>query len=241
MQVVSELRISPDTAPEEVLERAAARFAPRIAFATGFGIEGCVILHMIASRGLPIEVFTLDTGLLFPETYELWKRLENRYGLKIRAVRPELTVEEQETAFGPGLWAREPDRCCALRKVVPLRGTLADLDAWVTAIRRDQTRERADIALVERDERFGLVKINPLAVWSAADVRAYVEAHGVPVSPLHARGYLSVGCAPCTTPVVDGEDPRAGRWRGLVKTECGLHSRSGPLATTNENTERTHS
>ena len=239
MQVVSTFRISDDTAAEEVLERAAERFAPRIAFATGFGMEGCVILHMIAGRRLPIEVFTLDTGLLFPETYDLWKRLESRYGLRIRAVRPEQTVDEQEAAFGPSLWAREPDRCCNLRKVLPLRRALAGLDAWVTAIRRDQTPERANVALAMPDERFSLVKINPLAFWSTADVKAYVEAHGVPVSPLHARGYPSIGCMPCTTPVAAGENPRAGRWRGLAKTECGLHSGRGPLVTTNEKTERT--
>jgi phosphoadenosine phosphosulfate reductase len=238
VQAASELRFSADTAPEEVLVQAAARFSPRIAFATGFGMEGCVLLHMIADRGLPIDVFTLDTGLLFPETYELWKRLEALYGLTIRAVRPEQTVEQQETAFGPGLWAREPDRCCALRKVLPLRRELAGLDAWVTAVRRDQTRERANVALVERDEKFGLVKINPLAAWSAADVRAYVEAHGVPVSPLHARGYPSIGCVPCTTPVAEGEDPRSGRWRGLAKTECGLHAKSGTNEKKTENTER---
>lgn len=241
MQVVSELRFSADTAPEEVLEKAAARFAPRIAFATGFGMEGCVLLHMISARRLPIDVFTLDTGLLFPETYELWKRLEALYGLTIRAVRPEQTVEHQETAFGPDLWEREPARCCDLRKVRPLRRALAGLDAWVTAVRRDQTPERAGVGLVEEDTRFGLVRINPLAAWSAADVRAHVERHGVPVSPLHARGYPSIGCAPCTTPVSEGEDPRAGRWRGFARTECGLHTKSGTNETKTENMERTTS
>ncbi|HZZ83096.1 MAG TPA: phosphoadenylyl-sulfate reductase [Anaeromyxobacteraceae bacterium] len=209
--------------PEEILAEAARRW-PKIAFATGFGPEGCVLVDLIARHRLPVEVFTLDTGELFPETYELWRRLEQRYGISIRAVRPAFTLDEARTVFHR-LWETEPDRCCEVRKVLPLRAALRGLDAWVTAIRRDQTPERAGAAPVEPDPKFGLVKVNPLVRWSSADVWAHLARHDVPVNPLHAQGYPSIGCAPCTTPVAAGEDPRAGRWRGREKTECGLHGR----------------
>ena len=212
---------------EDVLAWGARRFAPRITFATGFGPEGCVLVDLVARHGLAIDLFTLDTGLLFPETYALWRRLEERYGVVIRAVRPEHSVADQAAAHGDRLWERDPDRCCELRKVVPLRQALSGFAAWVTAIRREQTAERASARVVERDPRFALVKLNPLAAWTSAAVWDHVRAHDVPVSPLHARGYPSVGCWPCTTPVADGEDPRAGRWRGRAKTECGLHARPG--------------
>jgi len=211
--------------PGEILAWAADAYAPRIVFATGFGVEGCVLIDTIARRNLAISVFTLDTGLLFPETYELWRKLEARYGIRIRAVRPELTVEEQASVHGARLWERDPDRCCEIRKVLPLRRALEGQVAWIAAIRRDQTKDRSDARIVERDAKFGLVKISPLAAWTSEDVWGYVRAHGVPTNPLHDRGYPSVGCFPCTSPVLPGEDPRAGRWRGRAKTECGLHSK----------------
>jgi phosphoadenosine phosphosulfate reductase len=208
---------------EEVLAWAAEQFAPRITLATGFGVEGCVIIDLIARNDLPIDLFTLDTGLLFPETYALWKTLERRYGVTIRGVRPAQTVEEQARAFGAALWEREPERCCARRKVTPLTDTLAEFDAWVTAIRRDQTTARAGARAIEWDDQFELVKVNPLIRWSKDDVWSYVQRQDVPYNPLHDRGYPSIGCAPCTSPVGAGEDERAGRWRGIDKTECGLH------------------
>jgi phosphoadenosine phosphosulfate reductase len=134
-------------------------------------------------------------------------------------------VEEQARTHGDRLWEREPDRCCALRKIEPLQQALAGFDAWITAIRRDQTADRADAAVLEQDRRFGLAKVNPLVAWTSADVAAYVRENDVPVSPLHQQGYPSIGCLPCTSRVLPGEDPRAGRWRGRVKTECGLHAR----------------
>jgi phosphoadenylyl-sulfate reductase (thioredoxin) len=209
----------------EVLAWAAGRFAPRLAFGTAFGPEGLVVLDLVADQGLEVDVFTLDTGLFFAETYDLWRRLEERYGRKVRAVRPSLTLDEQAAAHGEALWRRDPDRCCAIRKVDPLREALGAHDAWISAIRRDQTRDRAGAAVVERDPRYGLVKVNPLLAWSADDVWAYLRERDVPVNPLHAAGYPSIGCHPCTTSVAPGEDPRAGRWRGREKTECGLHTR----------------
>lgn len=208
---------------EEILAWAAAEFAPRLTFATGFGAEGCVLLDIIARHRLPVDLFTLDTGLLFPETYALWRRLEERYGFTIRAVRPAQSVEEQAQTHGPALWKQDPDLCCARRKVEPLRSVLTGFDAWVSAIRRDQTAERSGARPVEWDGRYGLVKINPLVAWSKDDVAAYVREHDVPTNPLHAQGYPSIGCWPCTSAVKPGEDPRAGRWRGLAKKECGLH------------------
>lgn len=209
--------------PGEILGWAAERYAPRIALATAFGPESCVLIDVIARERLPISIFTLDTGLLFPETYALWRRLEERYGLQIRSLQPQQSVEQQARAHGDRLWVRDPGRCCELRKVEPLRSALSGLDAWITGIRRDQTPERATARTVERDARFGVVKINPLAAWSEGDVWEYVRARDVPVNALHANGYRSIGCLPCTTPVTAGEDARAGRWRGQARNECGLH------------------
>lgn len=209
--------------PAEILAWAVERF-PRIGFATGFGVEGCVLVDVIARARLPIELFTLDTGLLFQETYDLRLRLEARYGVTVRALRPARSVAEQAREFGERLWDRDPDRCCEMRKVAPLRDALAGLEAWVTAIRREQTHERSGVRILEWDGRFGLAKVNPLAHWTAGDVWRHVRANHVPFNPLHERGYPSIGCVPCTSPVLPGEGPRAGRWRGREKKECGIHA-----------------
>lgn len=213
----------------EVLAWTAQRFGARVVFATGFGAEGCVLVDLIARHALPIEIVTLDTGLLFPETYALWQRLERHYGLTIRGLRPDPRDVEALEVPGGAPWERDPDACCAARKLRPLGRSLADKDAWITAIRREQTSARASARVIEWDARQAVVKINPLAAWTHADVWAYVRAHDVPTNPLHARGYPSLGCWPCTTPVRPDEDPRAGRWRGRTKTECGLHRRPQPL------------
>ena len=172
----------------EALRLAAERFAPRLVMATGFGIEGCVLTDIIGRNRLPVDIFTLDTGLFFEETYALWRDLEERCGLTIRAVRPELTVSEQAKQFGEALWERDPDRCCEMRKVLPLRAALADADAWITAVRRDQTAERAHASLLEHDQKFGLVKVNPLVDWTFQDVRDYVREHDVPYNLLYDQG-----------------------------------------------------
>ena len=208
---------------EDILVWAADHFSGRLTFATSFGIEDCVVTDMAARHKLPLDIFTLDTGLLFPETYALWKQIEKRYDVTIKRVSPAHTVEEQGAHEGPELWGRDPDRCCDLRKMQPLRSTLSDYDAWVTAIRRDQTPERAHAPVVSWDARFGLIKINPLVRWKFDEVKAYVHDHNVPYNPLHDQNYPSIGCVPCTSPVMPGEDPRSGRWRGSEKTECGLH------------------
>jgi phosphoadenylyl-sulfate reductase (thioredoxin) len=208
--------------PTEILEWAVAN-SSRVAFATGFGAEGCVLIDLIGRAKLPVDIFTLDTGLLFDETYALWAALERRYGITIRSVKPALTVDQQAVTEGPALWARDPDRCCDQRKVQPLREALAGFSSWITAIRRDQTPERAHAQVVEDDPKFGLVKINPLVAWTHDDVWGHIYANDVPFNPLHERGYPSIGCVPCTSQIIPGEDLRAGRWRGAGKRECGLH------------------
>ena len=210
----------------DVLRWAVERYAHRLTFATGFGPEGCVLIDLIGRERLPIDLFTLDTGLLFEETYALWRVLEKRYGLRIRRVTPALTLEEQTQAHGDRLWQRAPDHCCAVRKIAPLEKELAGIDAWITAIRRDQTPERSRARVVEWDAKFGIAKVNPLAGWTKRDVWRHIVAHDVPYNPLHDLGYPSIGCRPCTSPVLPGEDDRAGRWRDSAKTECGLHART---------------
>ena len=209
--------------PEEVLRWTLDEFGKDVALATGFGAEGCVLVHMLAGISRAVRIFYLDTDLLFPETYELRDRLESRYGVVFERRATSLTLDQQAETFGERLWERQPDLCCKLRKVEPLKEAVGDLRAWITAIRRDQTRARANVGIIERDPKFGLIKINPLATWSAVRVWQYIARHDVPYSPLHNSGYASIGCTPCTTPVQDGEDLRAGRWRGSQKTECGLH------------------
>jgi len=201
----------------DVLAWAVQRFGARLTCAVSLGVEDVALISLAAERGLKLDFFTLDTGVLFPETYTLWKQLEEKYGVHIRAVKPIEVVDR--------LWEREPDRCCYLRKVAPLKKHLSGYEAWVTGIRREQSKDRANAQLVEADPKFALTKVNPLVAWTNKDVWKYVHAHEVPYNPLHDRGYPSIGCAPCTSPVAQGEDPRAGRWRGLQKTECGLHSK----------------
>jgi phosphoadenylyl-sulfate reductase (thioredoxin) len=212
-----------DAPAADVLAWAAGRFGPRVAMATGFGAEGCVLIHLIGTSRLPVDIFTIDTGLLFQETYQLWWTLERKYDLHIRGVEPRLSLGAQAAAHGPALWASDPDRCCALRKVQPLDVERGRLDAWISAVRHDQTEARADTAVVERDPASGLVKVNPIARWTHDQVWSFIRANDVPYNPLHDRGYPSIGCEPCTTPVAEGESPRAGRWRGREKTECGIH------------------
>ncbi len=215
--------------PEQVLSWAFTTYGDDVAIATGLGVEGMAWLD-IASRVNPdLKVFTGDTEFLFSETYDLMDRVEERYGIKIERLFSELTPEEQERLYGKALWARDPDECCSLRKVEPLRRKLATLDAWVTGVRRDQTLERQSIRKVDWDYKFNLVKISPLADWTREMIWSYVVKHDVPYNPLHDQNYPSIGCTHCTRAVQPGEDPRAGRWSGFRKTECGLHTPSQPV------------
>ena len=209
--------------PEEVLRWAFTTFRQDLAIASGGGVEGMVLLDIATKVNPKPRVFTLDTEFLFPETYELFDRVEKHYGIKIERVYSALTPEEQQLAHGPELWNTNPDACCNLRKVEPLRRKLAELKGWVTAVRRDQTSARANTGKVEWDEKFQLVKVNPLADWNTRMVWDYVHKHNVPYNPLHDQNYPSIGCTHCTRAVQPGEDPRSGRWDGFQKTECGLH------------------
>jgi phosphoadenosine phosphosulfate reductase len=209
--------------PESVLRWATEEFGSGVALATGFGPEGCVLIDMLAQLGQQTRIFYLDTDLHFAETFSLVRRLEMRYGVSFERRATHLTLTAQEQEFGAKLWERDPDRCCQLRKVDPLVETLANLQAWITAIRREQSPARAVARMIECDPKFGLIKINPLVRWSVIKVWKYIFKHNVPYNELHDKGYPSIGCIPCTTQVLQGEDPRAGRWRGVMKTECGLH------------------
>lgn len=209
--------------PDQVLDWAFHTFGETVAISSAFGVEGMALID-IASRVRPnFRLFTLDTEFLFPETYTLMDQIEARYGITIEKVYPLNSPEEQERIHGPRLWAENPDLCCNLRKVEPLRRKLTELRAWITSIRRDQTAARKNAGKVEWDEKFGLVKINPLADWTSKQVWQYIREHDVPFNSLHERNYPSIGCTHCTRAVRPGEDPRAGRWSGLSKTECGLH------------------
>ncbi|HKW16894.1 MAG TPA: phosphoadenylyl-sulfate reductase [Terriglobales bacterium] len=210
--------------PEEVLAWAFSNYGDDVALATGMGVEGMALLDIAHRLNPGVKVFTGDTEFLFPETYDLMDRVEEHYGIHIERLYSQLTPEEQEETYGKALWARDPDQCCDLRKVEPLRRKLATLDAWVTAVRRDQTPARAGIRKVEWDAKFNLVKISPLADWTREMVWRYVVKHSVPYNVLHDRNYPSIGCMHCTRAVAPGEDQRAGRWSGFGKTECGLHA-----------------
>lgn len=210
--------------PQHVLKWAFETFGKRVAISSAFGPEGMAVIDMAARlRGADFRLFTLDTEFLFPETYALMERIEQKYGVAIERVYPALSPAEQERIHGAALWARDPDRCCNLRKVEPLRQKLGELGAWITSIRRDQTSARAGALKIEWDAKFGLVKINPIADWTKEQVWRYVRSHDVPSNPLHDRGYPSIGCTHCTRSIGPGEDDRAGRWSGFAKNECGLH------------------
>lgn len=211
--------------PEQVLRWGFARFGRDIAIASGFGAEGMVLIDVAARIRSDFRVFTLDTGFFFPETCALIEEVERRYTIRVERCRPALSPSEQARRHGEALWIRRPDQCCAIRKVEPLQAQLAELAAWVAAIRREQTAARANAAKIEWDARFDLVKLNPLADWTHEQVWDYIRTHHVPYNPLHDRSYPSIGCTHCTRPVRIGEDLRAGRWPGFVKTECGLHTR----------------
>ena len=209
--------------PTEIMRWGRDRFAPCLALATGFGPEGVVLMHLASQARLDITYFYLDTGLLFDETYALRDELAQRFGITFTRVAPVLTVEDQEFVHGPRLWSRDPDACCQLRKVAPLKKFLATQRAWITAIRRDQTPNRARAGVVEWDRANELVKLNPLARWTSQQVWDHIRAHNLPYNPLHDQGFPSIGCWPCTQMAAPGADARSGRWAGRSKTECGIH------------------
>lgn len=209
--------------PQHALNWAFETFGSTVAISSAFGAEGMVLIDMASRLHKNFRLFTVDTDFLFPETYKLMDRIEERYGIAIERAYSLLSTEEQERTHGAALWTRNPDLCCRLRKVEPLRRKLGELNAWITSIRRDQTSARSGAHRIEWDTKFGLVKINPMVDWTSKQVWRYIHDHDVPYNELHDQDYPSIGCTHCTRAVRPGEDPRAGRWPGFAKTECGLH------------------
>ncbi|PRH79001.1 phosphoadenylyl-sulfate reductase [Streptomyces solincola] len=205
----------------EILRWAADAFGPR--FCVTSSMEDAVVSHL-ASRAMPgVDVVFLDTGYHFEETIGTRDAVDAVMDVNVITLTPRQSVAEQDAEHGPRLHDRDPDLCCALRKVEPLERGLAGYDAWATGLRRDESPTRADTPVVGWDARRRKVKVSPIARWTQDDVDAYVTEHGVLTNPLLTDGYASVGCAPCTRRVLEGEDARAGRWAGRMKTECGLH------------------
>jgi phosphoadenosine phosphosulfate reductase len=209
--------------PETILRWAVETFGDKLTMATAFGAEGCCLIHMLADIAPDLRIFNLDTGYQFAETLELRERIRERYGICVEFIRPEMTVAEYEAEHGGPLYRIRPDQCCHDRKLLPLRQAVAGYEAWISAIRSDQTSHRAAAGVVQWDAKFNLVKVNPLLSWTRKDVWDFILKHDIPYNPLHDRGYPSIGCWPCTAAVAEGGDERAGRWAGSMKKECGLH------------------
>lgn len=213
----------------DVLRWAVAVYGDGLSLGIGFGMSGLVLLDMLVKVHPRPDAFVIDTGLLFAEAHELRRALERHYGIRLRSVKPALSLAEQQAYYGERLWDRNPDHCCALRKVAPLAQALVGRTAWMTGIRRDQTATRRSTPIFAWDERHHLAKVAPLAAWSEQACADYVRRHGIPYSTLYDQGYPSMGCRPCTRAVESGEHLRAGRWAGWNKTECGLHMVNGKL------------
>lgn len=218
---------------EDTLRLLTGAFPGRVVFSTSFGIEDQVITHHILSADLPISIFTLDTGRLFAETYSVWSNTNEKYQTRIRAFYPDRqALEEYLNEKGPNAFyesvANRKD-CCHIRKVEPLRRALAGQAVWITGLRAEQSPERSDLRLIEWDAANGVIKYNPLLHWDAAAVRKYIDENDVPYNTLHDKGFVSIGCAPCTRAIRAGEDFRAGRWwwEDNSKKECGLHVSEG--------------
>jgi phosphoadenosine phosphosulfate reductase len=207
---------------EGALAWALETFHPRMYIACSFQKTSSVTVHLAHSINPEARFFYLDTDVLFPETYETKERLEDRFGISFHRYSS-ITLEQQAGLYGDELWSRDPDSCCGIRKVEPMRSALAAVDLWVSGIRRSDSQTRARAPKFAWDKRFGLWKLNPLADWSEEQVWAYIHEHDIPYNPLHDQGYPSIGCTHCTRKPAAGEDARAGRWAGLAKTECGLH------------------
>ena len=213
--------LGPVATAEQVLGWAAETFGTRMIVASN--MQDAVLVDLAATALPGVEVLFLETGYHFAETIGTRDAVEHVHGVSIVNARAERSVAQQDAEFGRDLWARDPNRCCAMRKVEPLQRTLAGYDAWVTGVRRVEAPTRAGTPLVTYDEKFGLVKLNPIAAWSDEEMQDYIATRGILVNPLVGEGYPSIGCAPCTARPAPGADPRSGRWAGTAKIECGLH------------------
>jgi len=221
---IAELQPAADAwTPQRTLAWAFETFESRVAISSAFGAEGMVVIDIASRVSKDFRLFTIDTEFLFAESYNLMDRVEEKYDIRLEKVYSQHSPEEQERLYGAALWSRDPDRCCNLRKVEPLRRKLAELTAWITSIRRDQTAARSGARRIEWDAKFGLMKINPIVDWTSKQVWRYIHDHDVPYNQLHNQDYPSIGCTHCTRAVRPEEEARAGRWPGFAKTECGLH------------------
>lgn len=222
----------------EVLSRIQDLFGTRVAFASSLGVEDQILTHLIADVTPLMRIFTLDTGRLFAETYDLMEKTESRYGIRIEVFTPESKeVELMVREHGINLFYQSIDKrklCCAVRKLHPLKRALGKLEAWVCGLRRGQALTRQQVDLVEWDGVNELIKFNPLWNWTEQDIQTFVKEHNVPYNPLHDQGFLSIGCSCCTRAVKPGEDLRAGRWwwEEPENKECGLHLKDGKLRRT---------
>ncbi|RXT04757.1 phosphoadenylyl-sulfate reductase [Ammoniphilus sp. CFH 90114] len=212
-----------DESPHKLLKWAYQQFGEKMILACSFGAEDVALVDMLCKVVEKPRIFYLDTNKHFHETYETRDRLSEKYRIDFIQMLPALTLEQQADKFGDELWLTDPNQCCAIRKVEPLTRVLKNEGAWITGIRRQQSATRAHSEQIEWDEKFQLVKINPLVYWTLEDVWNYIHLFEVPYNSLHDQNYPSIGCAVCTKPVKPGEDPRSGRWTGFSKTECGLH------------------
>ncbi len=210
--------------PMQILRWTVDRFPGKFTMATAFGPEGMVVIHMLSQIAPHVPVFNLDTGYQFKETLEMRDRVKQRYGIDVELKQPELTVAQYEAANGGPVYKTDPDRCCLDRKNKVLVQAARGFHAWASAIRRDQSPDRAVVPIVGWDNKFGLVKVSPLANWTKKEVWALIASESIPYNPLHDQGYKSIGCWPCTRSVAPEEDERAGRWSGFAKKECGLHT-----------------
>lgn len=211
--------------PEQIIAWGVEHYAPYLTMATAFGPEGCVILSMLAKIAPETYVFNLDTGYQFQETLDLRDRIAEKYGIEVDLLTPDTTVAEYEALHGGPLYKTNPNQCCFDRKIKTLQRASEVMHAWMSGIRRDQSADRAQAKVVGWDKKFGLVKISPLANWTKKDVWTRITDESIPYNPLHDQGFPSIGCWPCTRAVAEGEaDERAGRWSGMKKTECGLHT-----------------
>lgn len=219
---------------QEILRWTVERFAPRFTMATAFGPEGMCLIHMLAEIAPDTPIFNLDTGYQFQETLDLRERVKDRYGIEVELKKPELDVVAFEALHGGPLYKTKEgsDLCCYERKIRVLEKAVVGCHAWASAIRRDQSPDRAKAPIIGWDKKFSLVKISPIANWTKGEVWKFILDNDIPYNPLHDNGYPSVGCKPCTRAILLGEDERAGRWSGTAKTECGLHSLDdGPQGT----------
>lgn len=217
-----------EASPQEILRFAVDQFGERLAVVTSFQPTGIVTLHMLQQISPATTVITLDTGFLFPETLRLIEELTSRFNLDLYRICPQLNPAQQALAHGPALWERNPDLCCHLRKVLPLRNALRDYSAWIAGLRRDQSASRSDIPVIDWDNNNQLVKLSPFATWTSDQVWDWIYTHDLPYNSLHTQGYPSIGCTHCTHPVFQQGAGRSGRWQDSDKTECGLHFRQLP-------------